>query len=86
MSDIQNIAIRQYRKDDRDFVRYLCCQTAFEGNPVETFFNGRDIIADLLTLYHTDFEPESSFIVEINGEKAGYITGYKDLRRYKRIF
>ena len=80
------INIRRFDKKDRVFVRQLCCETAFSGLPVENFFEGREIIADLLTMYHTDYEPESVFIAEVDGVRAGYLTGNKNIKRKKRIF
>ncbi|MCX7705458.1 MAG: GNAT family N-acetyltransferase [bacterium] len=83
---MQKIVIRQFTKKDRDFVRYLCCETAFNGRPAENFFEGRNILADVLTRYFTDFEPESLFIAEIDGISVGYLTGNKDIKRQKKIF
>lgn len=80
------ISIRPFKKEDRDFVRYLCCETAFSGEKLENFFEGREVIADLLTMYFTDYEPESLFIAEIDGIKAGYLTGCRNIRKHKRIF
>ncbi len=67
-------------------MRYLCCETAFFGQPAEEFFEGRDILADILTMYFTDFEPESLFIAEIDGVRIGYLTGNKNINRLKKIF
>jgi len=80
------IEIKKYcPAEDRDFIRTLACDTAFSGEPVEKFFDGREIIADILTLYYTEYEKESIFIAEVEGKKAGYLIGCKNIRRYKRI-
>ncbi|MCM8759351.1 MAG: GNAT family N-acetyltransferase [Candidatus Omnitrophica bacterium] len=80
------IIIRPFKVEDRDFVRYLCCETAFFGKPAEKFFEGREVLADILTRYFTDFEPESLFIAEIDGVKAGYLAGSRDIKKLKKIF
>lgn len=79
--------IRHYKNSiDRNFIRDLCCRTAFLGDPVEKFFIGREILADLLTLYYTDYEPESIFIAETDNRKIGYILGCKNIRKQRKIF
>lgn len=83
---MQEIVIRNFTENDRNFVRQLCCDTAFSGKPVEKFLDGRNIIADILTGYFMNFEPESIFIAEIGGKRVGYLTGSKNIRRQKKIF
>lgn len=53
---------------------------------MEGFFEDRELIADLLTNYYTDFEPESAWVAEqAGGEVVGYLTGCRDTSRFKRI-
>jgi ribosomal protein S18 acetylase RimI-like enzyme len=95
--------IRPYAVGDRVAVRRICCDTADAGrpvdrpSPVEAFFDDRELIADLLMNYYTDFEPESAWVAEqaggpvitggpaIAGEVVGYLTGCRDTGRFKRI-
>jgi len=72
------IKIRKYEKRDRGAVREISCSTAFIGEDTDVFFEGRELIADALTLYFTDYEPGSCFVAENNGEVVGYIIGAKD--------
>jgi hypothetical protein len=67
--------IRSYRRSDREAVRKLCCDTGFLGEPIDPVYEDRQLFADFLTTYYTDHEPESSFVVEINGEIRGYLLG-----------
>jgi ribosomal protein S18 acetylase RimI-like enzyme len=71
----RDFTIRKYRASDRDAVRKLCCDTGFLGNPIDPVFEDRDLFANFLTAYYTDREPESSFVLEVNGEVRGYILG-----------
>ena len=82
---MQKIIIRKFKKSDRPAVRTIACDTAFLGKPVEAFFEGREIIADFLTRYFTDYEPQSCFIAEVNTETAGYLLGAKDTARLARV-
>ena len=67
--------IRPYRPTDRPAVRDLCCATGFLGDPIDPIFEDRELFSDFLTTYYTDHEPESSFVLEINGEIRGYLLG-----------
>ena len=75
MSGENSFTIRSYRKADRDAVRQLCCDTGFLGAPIDPVYEDRRLFADFLTTYYTDWEPESSFVIEINGEIRGYLLG-----------
>ncbi len=67
--------IRGYQASDRDAVRDLCCRTGFLGTPVDPVYEDRELFADFLTTYYTDHEPESSFVLEVDGELKGYLLG-----------
>ena len=77
--------IRPYAAGDRAALRRICCDTADAGRRVEAFFDDRELIADLLTNYYTDFEPESAWVAEQAGEVVGYLTGCRDTGRFRRI-
>jgi hypothetical protein len=68
-------SIRPYRRSDRVAVRRLCCQTGFLGEAIDPVYQDHELFADFLTTYYTDHEPESSFVLEVNGELRGYLLG-----------
>jgi hypothetical protein len=70
-----SFTIRSYRETDREAVRRLCCDTGFLGAPIDPVYEDRQLFADFLTTYYTDWEPESSFVIEIDGEIRGYLLG-----------
>jgi ribosomal protein S18 acetylase RimI-like enzyme len=76
---------RRYEPRDRDAVRGICCDTADCGNPVESFFPDREVFADLLTRYYTDFDSRASWVADAGNEIAGYILGAYDTRRFNRV-
>ena len=82
----ENVIIRNYRKEDRQKVRDIACDTAFIGEPSGVFFDDWELLADFLTLYYTDYEPESSFVAEAGGEVAGYLIGARDSGSLARIY
>ena len=76
--------IRPYAPADRPAIRTICCDTADRGGPVEHFFQDREVFADLVCQYYTDFEPESSWVAEADGNVVGYLNGCLDNRRFQR--
>jgi len=75
MTDEKPYIIRSFRKSDREAVRRLCCDTGFLGSPIDPVYEDRQLFADFLTTYYTDWEPESSFVIEKEGEIRGYLLG-----------
>jgi GNAT superfamily N-acetyltransferase len=78
--------IRKYREKDRKAIRDISVKTSFLGNPIEFFVNDKELIADVLTRFYTDYEPESCFVAILEGEVIGYITGATNVRRMRSIF
>jgi len=78
--------IRKYEPRDRDKVRWICCETGFMGDPVEIYFIGRELFADMWTRYWTDYEPEGAFVAEVDRQVVGYVFGALDTDRQEKIF
>jgi GNAT superfamily N-acetyltransferase len=68
-------SVRHYEARDREIVRTLCCETGFLGKPIDPVFEDRELFADYLTVYYTDHEPESCFVLEVEGIVKGYLLG-----------
>ncbi len=79
------IVIRQYKPADRPAVRRICCDTLDAGRPMEMLNRARELLADLLTRYYTDCEPQRIWVAELDGRAAGYLLGALDTRRAQRI-
>ena len=67
--------VRNYRPSDHERVRWLCCETGFLGQPIDPVFEDRELFADFLTNYYLEKEPESAFVLELDGEVRGYLLG-----------
>jgi len=67
--------IRPYQPSDRNAVRHLCCETGYLGKAIDPVYEDRELFADYLTSFYTDREPESTFVIEHNGEVKGYLMG-----------
>jgi len=81
-----SFVIRSYQPQDRETIRWICSETGFMGEPIEVFFEGREIFADLWSRYYLDYEPESCFVAEVEGRVVGYLLGCLDTSRYEQIF
>ncbi len=77
--------IRPYSPTDREAIRHICCETGFSGNPIDPIFCDRDVFADFLTRYYTDWEPESAWVVEYNQEIVGYLLGCTRYRYHQLV-
>ena len=75
MKQEKPFVIRSYRPEDRATLRRLCCQTGFLGEPIDPVYRDHELFADFLTTYYTDKEPESCFVLEVEGELRGYLLG-----------
>jgi hypothetical protein len=71
----KRFTLRPFQPADRARIRELCCETGFLGNPIDPVFEDREIFADYLTAYYTDWEPESSFVLLVNDDIRGYLLG-----------
>jgi len=82
----KKIIIRKFEKKDRKYVRRIACDTAFWRSSRYEFFEDDEILADLLTLYYTDYEPSYCFVTTCDGSVVGYLIGTKNVRVMNRVF
>ncbi|MCX7920149.1 MAG: GNAT family N-acetyltransferase [bacterium] len=83
MMELNTIVIRNYQPIDRESVRRISCMTAFLEEPHNLFIDNEDILADILTRYFTDYEPESCFVAMDNPRVVGYLIGSTDIRKVR---
>ncbi len=83
---MEEINIRKFQVQDRGSVRDIAWETAFIGAPASAFFSGKEILADFLTLYFTDYEPESCFVAESFTGVVGYLIGSADCLAMAQTF
>jgi GNAT superfamily N-acetyltransferase len=81
-----NTIIRPYATADRAAVWDLAADTAFFGDPVETFLDDRALFCAAFVAYYTEHEPDRLWVAEMDKTVVGYVTGCGDTRRQERIF
>ena len=79
------ISVRAYQASDRDAVRKIAFDTADMGRSFEPVFDDPEALADFLTRYYTDFEPDSAWVAESGGSVIAYLLGCIDTGRYQSI-
>lgn len=79
--------VRPFEPRDRAAVRRICADTGCMGSPIDPVFCDRDVFADYLTRYYTDWEPESSAVAvdDDTGEVVGYRLGCRRPTRHKLL-
>lgn len=85
MQSKPQVIIRKFEARDRAAVREITYNTAFMGDPASIFFEGKGLISDGLTLYFTDYEPESCFVAEAEGKVVGCLIGAKNKAASEKI-
>ena len=71
------VTIRPFCRADRPQLRKISYETSFAENP-HGFIDDEEVVADALTVYFTDYEPESCFVAVCENQVVGYLTGAKN--------
>jgi hypothetical protein len=83
--EFAHVCVRRARPEDRARIREICQQTALRGLPTRSFFEDEEVVSRLFADYYLDYEPESCFVAEVDGQVVGYALACKDTRRYLRV-
>jgi ribosomal protein S18 acetylase RimI-like enzyme len=78
--------IRRYQPSDRSAVRQLAGDTAHFGEPIERFFDGREVFLDAFANFYTDVSSAYLRVAHDEGELIGYLMGCPDTRDYNVWF
>jgi ribosomal protein S18 acetylase RimI-like enzyme len=84
--------IRRYHPSDRSSVRRLAGDTAHFGEPIERFFDAREVFLDAFATYYTDVAYDYLWVALDNsaahddGALIGYLMGCPDTRDYNTWF
>lgn len=85
MDTLESVSIRGFLPQDREDLRRISCENAFLGLKPGEVFSDNEVLADALTLYYTDYEPQSCFVAIADNRVVGYIIGTKDTSVMGRI-
>jgi len=76
--------ILNYQVKDRDAIRKTSLESTVLGEYRTSIFDD-EILADILTIYFTDYEPLSCFVAVKGNQVVGYIMGAQDVRKMRRL-
>ena len=79
-------AIRRYQPSDRSAVRQLAGDTAHFGEPIERFFDAREVFLDAFANYYTDVAYNYLWVAHDAGDLIGYLMGCPDTYDYNAWF
>ncbi|MBX3529216.1 MAG: hypothetical protein KF849_01330 [Rhizobiaceae bacterium] len=77
--------VRPYEPRDREAVREICRRTAYRNKGSAAVFEDGELFADYWTSYYTDYEPQSTWVLELEGKVIGYLSGCVNTADHKRI-
>lgn len=86
MDEPLKVIIRKLESSDRDQVRSISYDTMLMGEPASFLLNEKEIVCDALTSYFVGYEPESSFVAEVDSKVVGYLLGTKNKLNAERVF
>ena len=82
---LQSVNIRRYESRDRERIEEITRSSAMRGRPLKTYFEDERIVFRIFLDYYLQYEPESCFVAEENGQIIGHILGCKNTSRYLRV-
>ncbi|HSD83808.1 MAG TPA: GNAT family N-acetyltransferase [Anaerolineae bacterium] len=74
--------IRRYQPSDRAAVRQLAGDTAHFGEPIERFFDAREVFLDAFSTYYTDVANGYLWVAYEDDVLLGYLMGCPDTRQH----
>ncbi len=78
--------IRRYQPSDRAAVRQLAGDTAHFGEPIERFFDAREVFLDAFATYYTDVASNYLWVALEDNAVIGYLMGCPDTYDYNIWF
>jgi ribosomal protein S18 acetylase RimI-like enzyme len=80
-----DLHVRPFQAGDRADLFRIGADTANYGGPIEAYLDDRNLFLDLFYRYYTDYEPEHSWIAEVDRLAVGFLTGCTDTQRSERV-
>lgn len=79
------IIVRNCKPKDRKSIRKISVQSSIFGEYIGQKLLNEEFIADLLTFYFIEYEPQYCFVAEKDNEVVGYLLGSGDIPEMRRL-
>ena len=79
------IIIRNFKPEEKKAIREISVQSSIFGEYTDQKLLNEEIIADLLTSYFIEYEPQFCFVAEKNSEVVGYLLGSSDVQKMHKV-
>ena len=79
------IIIRNFKPEEKKAIREISVQSSIFGEYIEQKLLNEEIIADLLTYYFIEYEPQFCFVAEKDSEVVGYLLGSSDVQKMHKV-
>ncbi len=79
------IIIRNFKPEEKKAIREISVQSSIFREYIEQKLLNEEIIADLLTSYFIEYEPQFCFVAEKNSEVVGYLLGSSNVQKMHKI-
>jgi len=86
MGEMLDVTIRPYEHPDRQAVLRLAAETAFFGEPLETYLDDRRLFCDVFYRYYTDLESEHGWVACAEDQVVGFLMGCVDTSAQRRLW
>jgi ribosomal protein S18 acetylase RimI-like enzyme len=83
---MKDIHVRPYQPSDQQVVFKIAAETAFFGEPVESFMDDRRLFCDLVVRYYTTYEADHCWVAEGEQGVIGYLLGCIDTSTQIRMW
>lgn len=79
------IIIRNFKPEEKKAIREISVQSSIFGEYTDQKLLNEEIIADLLTSYFIEYEPQFCFVAEKDSEVVGYLLGSSDVQKMHKV-
>jgi ribosomal protein S18 acetylase RimI-like enzyme len=79
------IIIRNFKPEEKKAIREISVQSSIFGEYTAQKLLNEEIIADLLTSYFIEYEPQFCFVAEKDSEVVGYLLGSSDVQKMYKV-
>lgn len=79
-------SIRPYQPADRAEIYAVCAITGAAGSDARGVYSSDDVLPDVWAGPYVDLQPDLAFVLDVDGQVAGYIIATADTRAFVELY